>query len=593
MEASKKQPLKSDDVKSDGATAEVKKPSRDATGPAPTEVMHSAFGTMEVVIAVATMAALATLPMTTVQSFCSEQLFFCMDVLKKVHKLISLGFFDNFHGATLVELFPTGIMQFRALFCCWIAFSLLRFHRAQARYYRWFKESGASPANRRGFGYFCCRVFGIFQAPVLTQAQFHASLFLMAGCLVAAALPFNSLYVTRAFLFVALVMYCLHFSQLFCESRAGGHSTVIIPLVLIHLICADENGGQWSVLLLKWHIAFCYFSAGYGKVVTSIYFGKFWGSGKPCQYLFLEAMWSRPGGMISQAIQEFMFKNLWLNNLMGVFTLIFQLSVPLTVLDIRISWLFFLLCFGFHAGILVTTNISFMPYWVPAVLIFLFPHGAAPYDGPYESAAFALSGAYEANPLGFCCVGFYLVAQAIVTFGLIDLVWGDILPLTCEPMFVLPREMHDQWPKLLVMTEANCREAGHLEPYMHYCWNPYSKNYPMDKEAILNMPSKTLIFMTLNTIEPEFKDLIHPDVKPIPFKVWSNVPVDEHFQQNLHEIADMINDGDDPMYRNRERLNKYIRLQRDCMSKFQSACREERVAYGFDPSSPTLPEKAI
>jgi len=341
------------------------------------------------------------------------------------------------------------------------------------------------------------------------------------------------------------------------------------------------------------HIAFCYFSAGYGKIIASIFFGKFWGSGKPQQYMFFEAMWSRPGGKISQAIQEFAFRRLWLNSFMATFTLIFQLSVPLAVLDLRISWLFFVLSFGFHAGVLVTTNISFMPYWVPALLIFVFPHGAAPFDGPFESAAFALNGAYEANTLGFSCVCFYLLAQALVTLFLVDLTVGDILPITCEPMFVLPRSIHDQWPKLLVMTDANCREAGHLEPYMHCCWNPFSKPYPMDKEAMMSLPSKTLIFMTLDTIPAEVKDMLLPDVKPTPFKVWSNVPIGEQFLQNLQAIADMLNDAKHPTFRNSEKIEKLISLQRQCMSDFQSACHEEPVAFGFDTSSPMPLEKTI
>jgi len=540
------------------------------------------FSTMETVVAVATMAALAALPMTTLQSLCA---IFCTETLNQAHRFITL------RGApALVELFPTGIMQFRALFCCWIAFSLLRFHRAQARFYQWFSQSDIAPARSRGFGYFSCRAFGFIPVPTLTLFQFHTSCIVMAICLVSAACPFNHPNVTRMFLFGALVMYILYFSQLFCESRAGGHSTIIIPLVLIHLICAGE-AGHWSVLLLKLHIAFCYFSAGYGKIVGSVYFGTFWGNGGAQQYLFWESLWSRAGGIFSRTIQEFMFRRLWLNRCLASFTLLFQLSVPLAILDLRLSWFFFVLSFGFHASVLVTTNISFMPYWVPALLIFVFPHGAAPFDGCWASASFALTGAMEASPIGFCVVCFYLLVQAVVTFGLIDLTYGDVLPISCEPMFVLPRSINDQWPKLFIMTTANCREAGHLEPYVHCSFNPVSKIFPMDEKAMMSLPSRTLIFMTLNSIPPEVADLVQEDVKPTPFFVWSNVSVDKETMEMFAEIADILNDAEHPACRNSQKLEKLLELRRKVRASFDEACLEKPEATGFSSVGPATFDK--
>jgi len=568
-------------VKIDGKKTGVGKGVRfDGEAPA---AKGNSYSIMEAVVAVATMAALSTLPMTTFPSLCAV---FCTDAMSQAHELViaRLSF--------VVELFPTGLMQFRALFCCWIAFSVLRFHRAQARFYRWFSQSGVSPAEKRGFGYFACGAFGFIPTPALTQSQFHGSCASLAVCLVCASSPFNHPSVTRAFLLGALVMYFLYFSQLFCESRAGGHSTIIIPLVLLHLICAGEKG-QWSILLLKLHIALCYFSAGFGKICTSIYFGKFWGNGKALQYLFWEAMWSRPGWKLSQALQAFLVRRLWLNVLMANFTLLFQLSVPLALLDIRVSWFFFVLSFSFHAGILVSSNISFMPYWVPALLIFVFPHGATLFDGPWESAAFALNGAWDANPVGLGCVCVYLVVQAIATFGLVDLTYGDILPISCEPMFVLPRGLDDHWPKMHVFTSANCREAGHLEPYMHCTFNPLSKVWPMDKEAMMNLPSRTLIFMTLNTIPPEVEKLVHDHVKPTPFFVWSNVAVDDKFLANLSSIADILNDAGGDTCKNASKLSRLLALQRQCTVAFQKACLQEPVAFGFNSSEAIPPEKPI
>merc|ERR550514_2085290 len=105
------------------------------------------------------------------------------------------------------EQLPTDLMQFRALFCCWIAFALLRFHPAQARFYRWLKMSGTEPSRTRGFGYSGRHAFGLLSMPALTMPQFHLSCVLMVVCLILAACPLLSTLATKACLLVALVLY--------------------------------------------------------------------------------------------------------------------------------------------------------------------------------------------------------------------------------------------------------------------------------------------------------------------------------------------------------------------------------------------------
>lgn len=380
----------------------------------------------------------------------------------------------------------------------------------------------------------------------------------------------------------ALGLYFLYFSQLFCESRAAGHGTIIVPLVLIHLICAAEHG-TWSIFLLKAHISFCYFSAGYAKIATSIFFRKFWADGTALQFTLWEAMWSRPGGAFSQFLQEQGLQRPWLMSLASIGTLGFQLSVPLALLDIRFSWFFFALSFSFHAGILVVTNISFMPYWVPALLIFLFPHGAAPFDGPYESAVFAIRGAWDAGPIGLTMVFLYLLAQVIVTLLVVDLTYGDVLPISCEPMFALPRSLHDQWPKLVVLTSADCCESGHLEPYVHCSFNPLSKVFPLSEKDMTNLPSRTLIFATFKTIPPEMKQFIRDDALPTPFRLWANVPVDDELYQSFKGVADLLNDSEceNPVSGDPDKLQNLIELQRQCVAGFQQACLEPTATFGF------------
>jgi len=520
----------------------------------------TSLSAVETVSAVAVMALLSSVPAASVLSW--------LPAMSTLHDLLSM------YTAAIRAWGPLpmgGLEQFRMLWCGWIAFALLRFHPAQARFYRWFAKSGTCLSEKRGFGYTGCRAFGLFSMPHLAQWQFHLCLFLMVGSLILAACPFFPSAVTRASLLSALVMYLLYFSQLFCESRAAGHATIIIPLVLIHLACAPQTS-TWPILMLKVHMAICYFSAGYGKIALSIRFGKFWGDGTAQQYLFWECMWSRPGGRLSQTLQEFLFRRLWLSQLLSVGTLVFQLGAPFTLLDLRISWFFFVLSFGFHAGVLLTSNISFMPYWVPALIIFIFPHGRAPFDGAWDSAAFALEGAWDSAPIGFACVCTYLLLQLVVTLGLVDLTFGDVLPLSCEPMFVLPRSLHDKWPKLMVLTSADCREAGHLEPYVHCTFNPLSSVFLLDEKAMAQLPSKTLLLITMSSVPEELKLKMRADISPAPYWICSNVPIDDAFRLVLAEIAEILSDGEHSAIRDAKKLDRLVKLQKQSQKAFDRAC---------------------
>jgi len=165
-----------------------------------------------------------------------------------------------------------------------------------------------------------------------------------------------------------------------------------------------------------------------------------------------------------------------------------------------------------------------------------------------------------------------------------DLTYGDILPLSCEPMFVLPRSLHDQWPKLMVLTSADCRESGHLEPYLHYTFNPMSKVFPMDEETMRNLPSHTLILVMLNSIPEELKHIVDESLTPSPFYVWSNVQIEDNTLQMFSEIADILNDHDNLACTDPQKLDRLVELQRQCASSFKRSCLLPPKTYGFSSS---------
>lgn len=127
----------------------------------------------------------------------------------------------------------------------------------------------------------------------------------------------------------------------------------------------DERGraiSAWPTQLIKLALALAYFGAGYCKIATS----PLWADGYTLQaflmskYLILDC---ETGAWVAQ--------NYWLCLLLGIATLVLELTFFLVVFYPRLTWWYVTAAIGFHTSIYLTMQINFFPYYGLTFLIFL------------------------------------------------------------------------------------------------------------------------------------------------------------------------------------------------------------------------------
>merc|ERR1711998_515689 len=152
---------------------------------------------------------------------------------------------------------------------------------------------------------------------------------------------------------------------------------------------------------------------------------------------------------------------------MSLAALFLELGFPLALLDPRLSLLFAAVAIKFHLGTFFVLGLDFYSYWAPAVLVFILqPSGSV-----LETCS--------ATPWSqLVPAGVFTLAQLGVAVGSLATGWRNcfscwewLLPFTCCPMFQIPRNLFDKWPRCFSMHRTETRLAGNFEP-LH--WSPFS-----------------------------------------------------------------------------------------------------------------------
>ncbi len=163
------------------------------------------------------------------------------------------------------------------------------------------------------------------------------------------------------------------------------HSTNIVIVVLLVLSVApavatygidgwrrrgwrwhpDESGmaiSAWPTQLIKLSLALAYFGAGYCKVATS----PLWADGYTLQAFLMSKHL-----IIDCDAGAWVAQNYWLCLLLGIATLVLELTFYLVVFYPRLTWWYVAAAIGFHTSIYLTMRINFFPYYGLTFLIFL------------------------------------------------------------------------------------------------------------------------------------------------------------------------------------------------------------------------------
>jgi len=496
---------------------------------------------------------------------------------------------------------------FRILYSVMIAGMVCMHHWRHASFYRWFVQSGLRQEQRRGLGYAAVRPYGLFEPPRLTVAQFHAAGVALVASLVLAC--FDSL-APRVCLWSAFCLYFLYFSQLFCESKAGGHSTVMIPTTLFMLALAQPGSDAvWPLEVLKIYLSLAYCASGVCKLVGSVYFKKFWGNGTTLQCYVYEAMWTRPAqNQIVRWAQEFLLCSPYVCTIFGCISLVFEAGFPAILLTPH--WCTVALGAGaslaFHAGIELLMGLDFLSYWCPVLLAFAAEDTAVLATAVTTGGSFAevasatlrslatshspgtvaaLKQGMAAQPVALALSAAYLLGQVVVSFTFRDILGEEKLPFSCCPMFFFPRNLFSATPKLFCISGANWRKGGYLDCSWLYN-QAFVPPFELRKEDLSRLQFPVVTFGTLTPMPEDLSFRVKPEYRDQSFVMFTNAVVGADLESRLKELMNELTDASEADAWRQDKLLKVLELQKTCQALFA-----ERTSKDWPQSSGMLREK--
>ena len=208
------------------------------------------------------------------------------------------------------------IREFQIIYCSILSIFLLWNHRAHVSFFQWFSKPNFSFGQRRGLGHHPVSPFSFVPTCKLTVNQFRFVGYLLACSLFLSCFHLHPV-VTRICLVLSFLLYFLYFTQLWCETKAGGHGSLTIPPVLLVLALSPDLSSLsttttttttttvvsvWPLRLIQIILCMQYCASGVCKLLASVAVKRWWCSGSVLQYYLYDAMWSRPGGEWSQCL---------------------------------------------------------------------------------------------------------------------------------------------------------------------------------------------------------------------------------------------------------------------------------------------------
>jgi hypothetical protein len=425
-------------------------------------------------------------------------------------------------------------------------------------------------AKKRGLGAHPAPLYGFLTPPRLSAPQLRLTGLALIGCLLAACTPMAP----RVFLFVAYLLSLCYFPQLYAEVTCSGHSTILIPSLLLLLSCAPsldhqvKSRSEWPLVLIRIYLASGYFASGMCKLLCGARFQRFWGWGPTLQAYVFDGMWSRPtDSAVVRRLQQQLLTRPWLATALASGSVLFETSFILA----PTSDLLMVLCglggFAFHFGILLLQGLDFVTFWSPALLAFLV---GVPSREPWTAV---LQG--WAHETGFFLPALiYTALQVLTALTLRDFWLDDILPFSCCPMFMLPRNPFDEWPKWWTMTDSplsgSTRIVGAMEPLY---WSPASPIFSMPMTEAAKLPQKVVWFGATRHTPTELRKFLLPECLELPFVYFANfelsAPLKAKIQAVVAECASGSSTGEPERAWDGHSMADVLRMQDECLELFK------------------------
>ncbi|CAK9083121.1 Cation channel sperm-associated protein 1 (CatSper1) [Durusdinium trenchii] len=465
---------------------------------------------------------------------------------------------------------PEQVRLFITLFCVSVAFSLIINHPAAISYYRFVANANLPQSGRRGLGYNACKAYGIFPIGHLPESHFQMVGWLLVVSLLLAC---HSHLAPRFFLFASFGLYFLYFGQLFCESKHGGHGALLLPSVLLLLaLSGGPLGSPWSLVFIKLFLGVIYFAGAVSKVVVAGVFGRPW-LGSTMQAYIVDAMWSRPhSSSLVRALQCFIIQRWYLCTFLALSGLIFEFAwLPVVMFGGRLgSVLAGAVAFSFHLGVDLLQGLDFKPFWCPVFWVFL-PDVQAIWHGqdvlPNEIWTILAQG-FEEEPCRWIMSAAYLLLQVVVAIRFMDCWEGmECLPLTCCPMFAVPRNLFDDELRAGVMTDLDLRGGGHVD--FAYNFFPWSTELPLSTTDLQHMPGRVLFWMSSLHCNENLTRMLKPEYLDKELLICANFDVSPALHAKLLELVQFLEQADPNDWTDAKKIGEVADLQAECRSLFK------------------------
>jgi len=137
-------------------------------------------------------------------------------------------------------------------------------------------------------------------------------------------------------------------------------------------------------------------------------------------------------------------------------------------------------------------------------------------------------------------------------------------------MFMLPRNIYDDWPKWFTMTDSpingSCtRQAGAMEPLY---WSPVSPVFYMSVEEAKLLPQKVVWFGSTTGCPPEIRKFVVPECQDQPFVLFSNFELSKELNDALRLVMAEVTCGRPDHGWDRSRLKGLLLLQQQTLQAF-------------------------
>jgi hypothetical protein len=478
-------------------------------------------------------------------------------------------------GRHIVPHVLNPVREFQIMYCGVLSFFVLWNHSQHVTFFRWFSNPEFSFGQRRGLGHHPVAIFGIISAPLLTMGQFQFAgysfiLSLLLSC-------FN--IAPRVFLVSSLFFYFMYFTQLWCETKAGGHGALTIAPVLIVLSLAPtlSDGAMsvstWPLRLIQMTLCVQYCASGICKVAASLVIGRSWCSASVLQYYLYDAMWSRPGGEWSQYFMSFLIRTPALCSLSAIPAILFEVSGGIIISYVTNPFIiagYAVAGISFHAGVWILQGLDFSSYWSPIFLAFVvYDDSITSIDTTkwiYELYADATNTNDMMLMICGCGCLIYGVGQFVVAVTFWDIHSKELLPWTCCPMFLLPLNIFDpSMPKMFAMTSADGQRcAGHLEPLLY---SPLSPVYQLTEKEMENLPYRIIIFGDFTNVPDVLKSFFYQKYFGESFVMFSNFKPSTKLVGLLKNALKECRGTTEDAW-NQIKLNSIVQCNHQCRAQF-------------------------